>query len=113
LLFFLFQFSIKFINKHRLKIRDELESASIDESRRKLREAISPKAQLTLSVDASPLFTFDEKNVLNNIKGLHIIPQKITYSTEVPWPFFFIYLLGPIALNTERAQRKDNIIAKS
>ena len=109
-----FSFSCnKFINNHRLKIREALESANIDESRRKIREAISPKAQLTLSVDASPLFTSDEKNVMNNIKRLHVIPQKITYSTEVPWPFFFILHPRPNALNTERDQQKDNTIAKS
>ena len=95
MLSFLFRLSTKLINEHRLKIRDALESTNIDESRRKLREAISPKAQLTLSVDASPLFTSDESNVLNNIKRLNIIPQKFTYSTEVPWPFFLILPFSP------------------
>jgi hypothetical protein len=86
--------SIKFINKHRLKIRDALESVNIDESRRKFREAISPKAQLELSVDASPLFDSDETNVMNNIKRLHIIAQNITYSIEVPWLFLNLTFLA-------------------
>ena len=93
-------------DQYRLKILDALESANIDESRRKLREAISPKAQLTISVDASRLFNSDETNVSSNIKRLHIIPQKITYSTEVPWPFFFILLYSPKRFEHRKSSTK-------
>jgi hypothetical protein len=96
--------STKFINKQ--QIRDALESANTNESRRKFRESISPKAQLTLSVDASPLFTpkydLGKTNVLNNIKRLRIIAQNITYSTQVSW-LFLSYLSSPNILNTEKA----------
>lgn len=73
-----------------MKIRDALESATTDAHRRKIREFVSPKAHLALSVDASSLFTSEhdlksngQTNVLTRLKRLRTIAQNVTYTTQV------------------------------